>query len=105
MGIFETVLLCILIPAGFIAVYVAGKYDLCDKITKIIEIRTLELMERNKAEKLGNYPCSVYLHNALRFISEGKPQVAYDEICHAIIRSDGVLTEEERRNRHREDEE
>lgn len=104
MSIFETVLLCILIPAGFIAVYVAGKYDLCDKLTKILETRTLELTERSREEKLRNYPCSDYLHNALRFISEGKSQVAYDEICHAIIRSGGCLTEEEEYNRHREDE-
>ena len=97
MDIFETILICILIPAGFIAVYVAGKYDLCNKLTKLLEIRTND-------ELLSRYPCSVYLHNALRFISEGKPQVAYDEICHAIIRSGGSLTEQEERDRHKEEE-
>ena len=40
---------------------------------------------------LNSYPCSDYLHNALRFIADGKPHVAYDEICHAIIRSGGEL--------------
>ena len=104
MDIFETILLCILIPAGFIAVYVAGKYDLCYKMAKFLEIRTIELMERSREEKLRNYPCSDYLHNALRFISEGKPQVAYDEICHAIIRSGGCLAEEEEHNRYGEEE-
>lgn len=36
-----------------------------------------------------------YLHNALHFISQGKIDVAYDEICHAIIRSGGKLTKDE----------
>ena len=44
---------------------------------------------------LNEYPCSDYLHNALRFLRQGKVDVAYDEICHTIIRSGGKLTEEE----------
>lgn len=48
---------------------------------------------------LNNYPCSDYLHNALRFIADGKPQVAYDEICNAIIRSGGSLSEDEKQFR------
>lgn len=42
------------------------------------------------------YPCSFFLHNALRFISQNKSEVAYEEICHAIKRSGGELTEEEK---------
>lgn len=45
--------------------------------------------------ELNSYPCSDYLHNALRFIAQGEADVAYDEICHAIIRSGGKLTESE----------
>ena len=48
-----------------------------------------------KNRLLNDYPCSDYLHNALRFLREGNVDAAYDEICHAIIRSGGKLTEEE----------
>ena len=44
---------------------------------------------------INAYPCSDYLHNALRLIAYDKPQVAYEEICWAIRRSGGELTEEE----------
>lgn len=54
------------------------------------------LMTRAKINnELNSYPCSDYLHNALRFIAQGEANVAYDEICHAIIRSGGRLTESE----------
>ena len=45
--------------------------------------------------KINSYPCSDYLHNALRFIEQGNADVAYDEICYAIIKSGGKLTENE----------
>lgn len=48
---------------------------------------------------LKDYPCRDYLHNALTFIADGKPEAAYDEICCAILRSGGSLTEEESRIR------
>ena len=54
------------------------------------------LITRTKINnELNSYPCSDYLHNALRFIMQGESDVAYDEICHAIIRSGGRLTESE----------
>ena len=53
--------------------------------------------KKQKDEVFSRYPCSVFLHNALRFISQNKSGVAYEEICHAIIRSGGELTEEEMR--------
>ena len=53
--------------------------------------------KKQKDEMLSRYPCSAFLHNALSFISQNKPEVAYEEICYAIKRSGGVLTEEENR--------
>lgn len=54
------------------------------------------LMTRAKINnELNSYPCSDYLHNALRFIEQGEADVAYDEICYAIIKSGGKLTEHE----------
>ena len=55
----------------------------------------LVFLFENKDKVFNDYPCSDYLHNALHFISQGKIDAAYDEICHAIIRSGGKLTEEE----------
>lgn len=48
-----------------------------------------------KDKMFSEYPCSDYLHNALHFISEGKYDVAYDEICHALLRAGDKLTENE----------
>ena len=49
--------------------------------------------------RLNSYPCSDYLHNALYFIANGKPEVAYDEICWVIIKSGGSLSDEEQQLR------
>ena len=48
-------------------------------------------------EKLREYPCDVYLKNALSFISEGDTNSAYTEICWAIMKSGGELTDEQRK--------
>ena len=49
-----------------------------------------------KKDKIfSEYPCVDYLHNALRFLSNGEPDVAYEEICHALIRSGAELQPEE----------
>lgn len=57
----------------------------------------MKLFKKNNI--FNDYPCSDYLHNALHFIAQGKIDVAYDEICHAIISSGGELTEEEQKFR------
>lgn len=59
-----------------------------------------KIKNRNKNKKinskLSEYPCDVFLHNALRFLSQNKPEVAYAEICYAITKSGGDLTEAEK---------
>lgn len=58
-----------------------------------------EIIRRNKEKRRDNiiaeYPCIDYLHNALHFLKRGKSEVAYSEICHAIIRSGAELNSEE----------
>ena len=60
-------------------------------------------MFKRKKEKrcnrklLGQYPCDIYLKNALRDIDEGCPDSAYSEICWAILKSGGELDEYQRR--------
>lgn len=51
---------------------------------------------KKSRKSYSEYPCDVYLHNALRFIKDGKPDVAYEEICWAIVKSGGELSDEEK---------
>lgn len=44
-----------------------------------------------KKEKLNEYPCDIYLKNALRLIRARDFDSAYSEICFAIIKSGGSL--------------
>ena len=50
-----------------------------------------------KEASLRRYPCDAYLRNALQFIENGKPDNAYTEICWAIMKSGGKLTDEEKK--------
>ena len=50
---------------------------------------------KQKDKIFSEYPCKYYLHNALKFISDNRPDVAYEEICHALLRSGDKLTVEE----------
>ena len=52
--------------------------------------------KKRKDKSYSKYPCSVFLHNALRFIKEGKPEVAYEEICWALVRAGDELSSEEK---------
>lgn len=56
-----------------------------------------KLFKRNKIRNktFSKYPCSVYLHNALTFIIQNKPEVAYEEICYALLKAGDKLTSEE----------
>ena len=53
---------------------------------------------KNKAinQKISTYPCVAFLHNALRLILENKTDVAYTEICYAIMKSGADLIETEK---------
>lgn len=62
---------------------------------KIIGIKRRN-KERQSDRIISEYPCVDYLHNALHFLKSGKPDVAYSEICHAIIRSGAELSLEEK---------
>jgi len=39
----------------------------------------------------GKYPCCDLLNQALRFILDGKPELAKDDIVHAICKADGYF--------------
>lgn len=45
---------------------------------------------RKKKEKTyGEFPCDMYLNNAIRFICEGKYDGAIKEICYCISKANG----------------
>lgn len=50
---------------------------------------------KRKDKKLNQYPCNVYLQNALQFIEDGRSDKAYTEICWAIIKSGVKLTKDQ----------
>ena len=60
----------------------------------------MKIFEKNKNkainQKMSTYPCVNYLHNALRFVLENKTDLAYTEICYAIMKSGADLTETEK---------
>ncbi len=48
---------------------------------------------RKKREKTyGEYPCVVFLNNAIRFICEQKYDSAISEICYCISRANGYFS-------------
>ena len=50
------------------------------------------IFRRKKKEKTyGEFPCDVYLNNAIRFICEGKYDNAISEICYCISKADGIF--------------
>ena len=58
-------------------------------------VRMFRKKKKCNKKLLSQYPCDVYLKNALYFIENGKPDVAYTEICYAIAKSGGELSDSE----------
>jgi hypothetical protein len=65
-------------------------------VLKLID--NIEQRQKKQKDRVySQYPCSVYLHDALSFISEGKPEAAYEEICWALTRAGAILSQNEYR--------
>lgn len=56
----------------------------------------MKLFRKQKDKVFSEYPCSDYLHNALKFLSDNEPNVAYEEICHALLRAGDKLSDKEK---------
>ena len=54
-------------------------------------------LKGKRKNKLAEYPCEDYLHNALRFLANGNTDSAYTEICYAMMKAGAELREEEKR--------
>ena len=51
---------------------------------------------KRKDRIFSKYPCKYYLHNALIFISDNEPDIAYTEICYALFKAGEELSDEEK---------
>ena len=49
---------------------------------------------KKKNAYFGRYPSCDLCNNALRFILDGKPDLAFEEIVHAIIKANGYFHED-----------
>ena len=59
-------------------------------------LKLLQQIKQKKKDRIfSDYPCSDYLHNALKFLMNNNPDDAYEEICNALIRSGDKLSEKE----------
>ena len=63
------------------------------------ECWVVEFFNKNKRKDkiFSKYPCVDYLHNALEFISDDKPDVAYEEICWALLKASCKLSDKEQK--------
>lgn len=46
---------------------------------------------KKKNAPFGRYPSCDLCNNALRFLLEGKPNIVFEEIVHAISKADGYF--------------
>ena len=54
----------------------------------------LGMFTKKKNALFGRYPACDFCNNALRFLLEGKTDVAFEEIVHAISSADGYFHED-----------
>lgn len=47
------------------------------------------------SQRLIAYPADYFIHNSLRFIYDNNMNDAYEEVCFAILKSGGELSDEE----------
>ena len=52
------------------------------------------MIVKKKNALFGRYPCCDLLNNALRFLREGKTDIAIEEIIFAIKKADGYFHED-----------
>lgn len=52
------------------------------------------IFTKKKNAMFGRYPSCDLCNNALRFLMEGKTDIAFEEIVHAISKADGYFHED-----------
>lgn len=54
----------------------------------------IDVITKKRDAVFGRYPCCDYVNNAIRFILDGKTDIAVDELLQAIWKSGGYLYED-----------
>ena len=54
----------------------------------------IEVLTKKKNAVFGRYPCCDLINNAIRFILDGKTDIAVEELLQVIWKSDGYLHED-----------
>jgi len=58
------------------------------------DLRQTHMKTKKRNAYFGRYPSCDLCNNALRFILDGKPDVAFKEIAQAILKADGYFHED-----------
>lgn len=75
MSIFEIVLLCLLIPAAYVVVYIAGKYDILGRLIVMLEDKAERKVDRELVRK-ARYTLNEF--NVKRMVDDEQcPNVVY----------------------------
>ncbi len=75
-----------------------GKKYVVD-VTQLRDVNTMKglfnmFIKKKKNARFGRYPSCDMANNALRFLLQNKPEIAFEEIAHAIVKAGGYFHED-----------
>ena len=101
IGVFVIVIVLNMVIAMVLTVAIMGLWKNIKRLGAYIKFqkRWIKFKKRYKEchanSNFRSYPCIDFLRNALHWIEEGEPDVAYTEICFAIMKAGLSLDEHE----------
>ena len=101
IGVFVIVIVLNMVIAMVLTVAIIGLWKNIKRLGAYIKFqkRWIKFKKRYKEchanSHLRSYPCIDFLRHALHWIEEGEPDVAYTEICFAIMKAGLSLDEHE----------
>ena len=101
IGVFVIVIVLNMVIAMVLTVAIIGLWKNIKRLRAYIKFqkRWIKFKKRYKEchanSNFRSYPCIDFLRNALHWIEEGEPDVAYTEICFAIMKAGLSLDEHE----------
>ena len=101
IGVFVIVIVLNMVIAMVLTIAIIGLWKNIKRLGAYIKFqkRWIKFKKRYKEchanSNFRSYPCIDFLRNALHWIEEGEPDVAYTEICFAIMKAGLSLDEHE----------
>ena len=101
IGVFVIVIVLNMVIAMVLTIAIMGLWKNIKRLGAYIKFqkRWIKFKKRYKEchanSNFRSYPCIDFLRNALHWIEEGEPDVAYTEICFAIMKAGLSLDEHE----------